>query len=564
MLWWPLVNKASFRSDLLAGITGAIIVLPQGIAFSMIAGLPPIYGLYTAIVTPIVAALFGSSHHLVSGPTTTSSIAVFATISLFAEPQTQNFIALALILTLMVGVIQLSLGLARMGALVNFISQSVVTGYTAGAAILIATHQIKHVIGVNIPNELSFFDSWNFIVKHFPESNPYIVSLGVLTILVAVATKKFLPKFAHLLVAMLAGTLVTLLLGSKSLNIPVVGEMPRGLPSFHVPDFKYQYIKELIPGAFAVAMLGAIEVISISRTIATYSKQRLDSNQQFIGLGLSNIVGGFFSCYAGSGSFTRSGLNYASGAKTPVAAMAAALFLMIIILLVAPWASYLPIPTIGGIIMLVAYSLIDFKGIRQITKSSKSELAVLVLTALATLFINLQFAILIGVFFSLIFYLMRTSKPKIVLLAPNDINGERKFMNAELHQLKQCPQIHVIRIDGSLFFGAIENVKNVLYDLSATKKHILIVATGINFIDISGAQLLMAESERLKSLGGGLYLSHLKKTVRDYLKDDFMNRIGRENIFYSKETAIEYIYTKLDDSICEGCTARIFKECTKS
>jgi SulP family sulfate permease len=363
---------------------------------------------------------------------------------------------------------------------------------------------------------------------------------------------------------MLAGTLVTLLLGSKSLTIPVVGEMPRGLPSFHVPDFKYQYIKELIPGAFAVAMLGAIEVISISRTIATYSKQRLDSNQEFIGLGLSNIVGGFFSCYAGSGSFTRSGLNYASGAKTPVAAMAAALFLMIIILLVAPWASYLPIPTIGGIIMLVAYSLIDFKGIRQITKSSKSELTVLVLTALATLFINLQFAILIGVFFSLIFYLMRTSKPKIVLLAPNDINGERKFMNAELHQLKQCPQIHIIRIDGSLFFGAIENVKNVLYDLSATKKHILIVATGINFIDISGAQLLMAESERLKSLGGGLYLSHLKKTVRDYLKDDFMNKIGRENIFYSKETAIEYIYTKLDDSICESCTARIFKECTRS
>jgi len=561
--WWPLVNKQNLKADLLAGITGAILVLPQGIAFAMIAGLPPIYGLYTAIVTPIVAALFGSSHHLVSGPTTTSSIAVFATVSLLAVPQSQDYISLVLGLTIMVGLIQFLLGLARLGSLVNFISHSVVTGYTAGAAVLIATNQIKHVIGLPIPNTATFVESWRFVFNNFSQFDLYALSLGLGTILVAMLFKRIFLKLPYLLLAMIFGTAFTYLMGNELFPISLVGKMPRGLPSFHFPILSYQALQELIPGAFAVAMLGAIEVISISRSIANKSKQRLDSNQEFIGLGLSNIVGGFFSCYAGSGSFTRSGLNYASGAKTPMAAILAALFLLLIILLVAPLAAYLPIPTMGGIILLVAYSLIDFKSIRQIFKAGKSEIAVFAMTALSILFINLQFSILIGVFFSLIFYLMRTSKPKVVLLAPTVNKGVRKFMNAELYELTQCPQLHIIRIDESLFFGAVENTQTALYELSKTKKFILIVGSGINFIDASGAELLVTEVDRMKSLGGGLYFSQLKKPVRDFLEGDYKKRIGESNFFTSKEEAIETVYSKLDRSVCTTCEVRIFKECTR-
>ena len=529
----------------------------------MIAGLPPIYGLYTAIVTPIVAALFGSSHHLVSGPTTTSSIAVFATISLLAVPQSQDFISLALTFTIMVGLVQFSLGVSRLGSVVNFISHSVVTGYTVGAALLIATSQVKHVIGLSIPNDATFIKTWEFVFSQFREFNLNTLSLGTGTIVIAIISKKLFPKLPNLLLAMLFGTAVSYFIGSELFPVPLVGKMPRGLPAFHFPNLDYNVLRELAPSAIAVAMLGVIEVISISRSIANKSKQRLDSNQEFIGLGLSNIVGGFFSCYAGSGSFTRSALNYASGAKTPMAAIMAALFLLMIVSLVAPLAAYLPISTMGGIILLVAYSLIDFKGIRQIFRADKSEKVVFAMTALSILFINLQFSILIGVFFSLIFYLMRTSKPKVVMLAPHVNKGVRKFMNAELYQLVQCPQLHVIRIDESLYFGAVENIKNSLYELSKTKKFILIVGTGINFIDASGAELMVAEAERMRSLGGELYFSQLKKPVRDFLEKDYKKKIGELNFFFSKEEAIATIYSKLDTSVCTLCEARIFKECAR-
>lgn len=561
--WFPLVNRNTIKADFVAGIMGAIIVLPQGVAFAIIAGMPPIYGLYTAIITPIVAALFGSSHHLVSGPTTTSSIAVFASVSLFAIPQSENYIMLVLCLTVMVGLIQFSLGIARLGSLVNFISHSVVVGYTAGAALLIATYQIKHIVGLNVPDGSNFLETWSFVFSHVAQINPYIFVIGASTILIALLSKRFLPKLPNLLIAMIFGTAIALFIGIDAFHIPVVGKMPRGLPSFNIPEFNYRIITDLIPSAFAVAMLGSIEVFSISRSIATRSRQRLDNNQEFIGLGLSNMVGGFFSCYAGSGSFTRSGLNYSSGAKTPMAAILAAVFLMLIVLLVAPWAAYLPIPTMGGIILLVAYSLIDFKSIRQISRSSKSEIAVLMISSVSILFLDLQFAILVGVLFSLIFYLMRTSKPKVVFLAPGVINDERKFINVELHNLTECPQLHIIRIDGSLFFGAVESIKNTLYELSETKKHILIVGSGINFIDVSGAELLVTEAERLQSMGGGLYFSHLKKPVRDFLNNDYRAKIGDSNFFFSKESAISTIYDRLEAPICQSCTARIFSECNK-
>lgn len=561
--WWPDVNRKTVKSDLLAGFTGAIVVLPQSVAFALIAGLPPVYGVYTAMVTPVVAALFGSSHQLVSGPTTALSLAVFSTISQFAQPSTESYIALTLLLTFLAGFIQFILGVARMGVLVNFVSHSVIIGFTAGAALLIAASQLKHVLGLHIEAGSSFIVTVGYIASHIEEINVYAVAIGSATLLIALLLRKLFPSVPHLLVVLLLGSTAVYFLNPESLGIYMAEAMPRRLPPVAMISVNYDHLVGLTPQAIAIALLGLIEAVAISRSIATQTHQHLDSSQEFIGQGLSNMIGPFFSCYVGSGSFTRSAVNLTAGAKTPMAAIFAAAILMLIILAVAPLAAYIPMPVMGGIILLVAYNLLDIPHLRQIFRTSRSESAVLLITFISTVFINLVLAIFAGIILSLLFYLMRTSKPKIVMLAPNNISGNRKFMNADLHHLVQCPQLHIIRIDGSLFFGAVDHIKKYLYELSKSKKHILIVATGINFIDMSGAELLVTEAARLKSIGGGLYLSNLKKTARDFLYPEYRKKIGDSNIFSSKEEAISRIYSNLDSSVCHSCKYRIFKECVQ-
>jgi len=547
----------------MAGLTGAVVVLPQAIAFSLIAGLPPIYGLYTAMIIPFVFALFGSSLHMVAGPTTTVSIAMFTSVSLFATRMTEDFIAIALLLTVMVGLIQFILGLVRMGRLVNFISRSVLTGYTAGAAILIASHQLESVTGLKVHPTASFIESWGFMLTHLKDINPYSFGIGIITILIALIFLKISSKLPHLFISMVLSSLAAYFLADSSWQIPLVGYIPSSLPHFEVPaNFNFDTINNLLPGAFAVAILGLIEVVTISRTIAIKSRQSLDSNKEFMGLGLSNMVGGFFSSYAGSGSFTRSALNYELGAKTPMSSIFASLILMAIVLFITPLAEHLPIPTIGGIILIIAFKLIDFKSISQISKASKSEIAVLTITFLSTLLFDLQFAILVGVFFSLSFYLMRTTTPAVIPIAPNPINTRRKFMNAKVNNLDECPQLLIVRIDGSLFFGAIEHIKNKLIALrSNSRKRILIVCSGINFVDVAGAEFLAREAESWRSEGGEFYLCSLKKKVRDFLAKGYSERIGMENIYTNKEGAISSIYEKLDRPTCEACPVKIFLEC---
>lgn len=555
------MNRVTLKDDFLAGLTGAIVVLPQGIAFAMIAGLPPIYGLYTAMVTPIVAALFGSSRHLVSGPTTTISIATFATVSALAAPQTDQFITIALTLTIIVGLIQFLLGVAQLGVLVNLVSRTVVTGYTAGAALLIVTNQVKHFLGMDIPSGASFFKTWQYVFVNISETNLVALGFGVMTVIVALLVKRIGSWAPHYLVAMILGTSLVFFSGQYFEGAKVVGSMPAGLPSFRWPNFDWELWRDLTPGALAVAVLGLIEVVSISRSIAGKSGQRLDSNQEFIGLGLSNIVGGFFSCYAGSGSFTRSGLNYTAGAKTPMAAIIAAVLLMLIVLLVSSWAAYIPMATMGGIIILVAYNLIDWEHIRHVLRLSRAETAVMLITMLSCLVFGMVFSIFAGLLFSLTFYLARTTRPRMVYLAPQHKHGHERFVNAELHNLDQCPQLHVVRIDGSFFFGAVESIRNLFQNLRQSKKWTLLVGSGINFVDISGAELLSKEAERLQAEGGGLYFTHLKKPVRDMMENGFKDKIGHDHFFNDYNEAIAGIYPKLDRSICESCPFKIFNEC---
>lgn len=563
--WFGMVNRGTVRADIIAGLTGAVIVLPQGVAFAMIAGMPPEYGLYTAIIPPIIAALFGSSFHLISGPTTAISIVVFSTISPLAQAGTEQFITLVLTLTLIAGVFQLALGLARMGTLVNFVSHTVVVGFTAGAAILIATSQLKHFFGVSVPRGESFAHTWLSLFEKMPEANPYVISVALSTLVSAIVFKKLLPRWPNMLMAMIIGALLAAVLGAEEHSIALVGELPGQLPPLSMPDFSFATLKQLAPGAFAVALLGLVEAVSIARSVAAKSHQRIDGNQEFIGQGLANIAGSFFSSYASSGSFTRTGVNYEGGARTPMAAIAAATSLALILLLIAPLTAYLPIPAMAGILLVVAYNLIDWHHIHSIFHTSRAEAGILATTFFATLFLELEFAIYVGVMLSLIMYLSRTSRPKITTMAPDHNEINRPMVNVARQPVDQCPQMRIVRIDGSLFFGAVNHAASqfrYFTEEAPQQKHILVLAHSMNFVDVAGAEWLIQEGNRLTKLGGGLYLCNLKEGVGEFLrKSGVVDALGEDHLFDAKSEAIQTIFLKLRRDTCRQCERRIFQEC---
>lgn len=566
--WLKLVDSNTLKADLIAGLTGAVIVLPQGVAFATIAGLPPEYGLYTAMVTPIIAALFGSSHHLVSGPTTAISIVMFLAISNHAETGTPEFLTLALTLTFLTGVYQLAFGLAKLGSLINFVSHTVVIAFTAGAAILIATSQMKHITGIFVPKGESFLHTWSDLFNGIGEINYYLVAIALLTMISAILSKKIFPKSPYLLVGMIVGSLAAIAFGKFTNEIKLVGEIPANLPPFSMPDFSFTTIQSLAGEAFAVALLGLIEAVSISRAVATKSEQRVDSSQEFIGQGMSNIVGSFFSCYAGSGSFTRTGVNYESGAKTPLSAIFSAIFLVLIVLLVAPLTAYLPIAAMGGVILLVAYNLIDLSHIKQTLAFSRSESAVLAATFFSTLFLELEFAIYIGVITSLVLFLAKTSTPNVPALSIDDNpkNTHRKFVELCDIDLQECPQLKILRIDMSIYFGSINHIQKIFGRVQDKEniKHILIESSGINFIDLAGVEMLVSENKRLMKHGGGLYFVGLKPTVNAFaIKSHFIEKLGDDHFFESKSKAVAAIYGRLDKDKCAACKFKIFDECHK-
>jgi len=566
--WRRLITRKSSRADLMAGITGAIIVLPQGVAFAMIAGLPPEYGLYSAIVPATIAALFGSSYHLISGPTTAISIVVFTTISPLAEPASAPYIQMVLTLTFLAGFFQLSLGFARLGTLVNFVSHSVVVGFTAGAALLIATSQLGNFLGVPGSKRHAFVHVVGDLFRKLPDSNPYVLVIALVTLAAALFFKRTLPRWPGMLFAMVIGSLAAAALHGAEHGVRLIGSLPDRLPPLSTPDLSTASIRSLAPAALAVAMLGLAEAVSIARAVAARSHQRIDSNQEFIGQGLSNIVGSFFSSYAASGSFTRTGLNYEVGAQTPMAAVYAAVTLAIVLLLVAPLTAHLPIASMAGVLLLVAYGLIDFHHIRTIIRTSRQEAGVLAVTFVATLLVELEFAIYVGVILSLLLYLNRTSHPRVITLVPDADSGRRGFVNVLKKPSPECPQLKIVRIDGSLFFGAVNHIAEELHRITKEnpeQAHILIVGGGINFIDVAGCEMLANEAHRLHLTGRKLYLCSLKGEVIDVLRrGGYAKRIGEENIFRSKSEAEKsLLFTRLDPERCRVCTVRIFNDCAQ-
>lgn len=567
LLWWSLVNRQTLRADLTAGLTGAVVALPQGVAFATIAGMPPQYGLYAAMIPAIVAALFGSSWHLVSGPTTAASLLLFSALSELAEPGTSDYVQLALTLTFMVGLIQLIMGGVGLGFLVTFISHSVIVGFTAGAAILIATNQLQHFFGVAIPAELPFHEILLHFIQQLGKAHGYTTLIGTVTLLAGVLAKVLLPRIPHLIVAMVAGSLAAAMLelavepGNAGLR--TVGSLPATLPPLSSPEISFPALTALAPVALAVSLFALTEAVAIARSLALQSGQIIRGNQEFIGQGLSNLVGSFFSAYVATGSFNRSAVNFQTGAKTPLAAVFAGSLLIVVVIVVAPLGSHLPNAAMAGILLLVAWGLIDLTHIRRTLRASRADSVVLWVTFLATLFLELEFAILLGMFLSLVVYLARTSRPRVLVRVPDPKHPRRLFTSDPM--LPECPQLKLVRIDGSLFFGAVDYVGERLRALQKEyprQKHLLILARSINFVDVAGAELLAREARERRAMGGRLYLHQIKEaTCETLIRGGYHDDIGPEHIFDSKYEAIAAIFQRLDKTICTRCDKRIFKEC---
>jgi len=514
----------------------------------------------------VIAAIFGSSMIMISGPTTAISAVLFATLGDMAEPGSIRYIELALMLTIMVGLFQIFGGLARLGGLVSFVSHSVMTAFTAAAALLIAVSQLAGALGVHVERGGNVVERVIRLGEHFIEVNPYAILIAVSTLITAILFQKFLPKLPSFLFALLAGAGLGYLIDAQAHHVSMVGALPALAPHFHPPQGVLNDIVKLAPGAAAIALVGLLEAISIGRAFAVRRKENFDANQEMIGQGLSNAIGGFFQCYAGSGSFTRSGVNFSAGAMTPLSGVFASIFLALILLFVAPLVAYIPTPAMAGLILFVAWRLIDVSEIKHIVLSRGPEAVVLGLTLAAGLLIELDFAIYIGVISSLCVFIYDSARPDLESLVSEQTSvGERKFRSTKNSALPQCPQMVILRLEGPLYFGSVEHIERKLKQArrdNPRQIHMVLYLKGMGKIDLAGADLLIKIIRDAKAEGGSFRIvagfDPLIKSLKHFHVTD---ELGEENLLSSKGEAVFLALHDLDRKICRACMKDVFREC---
>ncbi|KPC56991.1 MULTISPECIES: SulP family inorganic anion transporter [Pseudomonas syringae group] len=495
LAWLPQQSRASVGRDALVGLSGAILALPQSIAYALIAGLPPEYGLYAAIVPVLIACLWGSSWHLICGPTAAISIVLYASVSPLAVPASQDYIMLILLLTFIAGVFQLLLGMMRFGALVNFVSHSVVLGFTLGAAIVIALGQMPNLLGIDLPSQTTALRSLTAVLEHRGEVDLPSLTLGLLTLALGIGLKLLVPRWPTLLIALVSSSLLVWLWPAMFGHVRVVSAFVGHLPPFSPLPLDLELILKLLPTAVAVGMLGLVNSLSIARSLSARSQQMLNANQEVRAQGLSNMVGSLFSGYLSAGSFTRAALSYEAGARSPLAGVFSALWVALFAVAGASLISHIPIPAMAASILLICWGLVDRRGIRALFRVSRAEFFVMALTCLATLLLELQTAIYAGVLASLFFYLKRTSQPRVQQWREGDED--------------------VLRVGGSIFFGASHYLQTRLQRTEGLR--VVIDAQQINFIDYSGVEMLHQEARRLGRQGRLLILRNARPQVIEEL-----------------------------------------------
>lgn len=568
--WFPWAKSLSgpnLRADLIAAVTGASLAIPQGIAFAAIAGLPPEYGFYCAIVAPILAILVGSSWHMVCGPTTAISALLYGALHQDFAVGSESYIQAVITLTFIAGIIQLTLGLSGFGIVSQFVSHSVMAGFITGAALLIMISQIDTALQINAPRA----DSLLLYLYDFPERvqqlNPYALTVSITTLLSAIVIKGVFPRLPHYLLALIIGAAAAAYFNRYGEVVTTLGALPDIVPPVGIPDLSGSSVAQLFPSALAIALVGLLEATSIAKAISLKTNQKIEVNREFIGQGVSNFVGSFFSSYMSSGSFTRSGINIESGAKTPVAVILMSLFLLAALPLLAPLFTHLPHAAIASVIILVGWRLIAIAEIKHYLHSSKKELIILLVTLCGTLVFSMEIGLYLGVALSVSLFLKRTMQPVVKTIAPLTGEQGRFFHNAYRFNLPTCPQMHVFSIDGTLFFGSIEHIDQKFTQLiqrEGEKPFWLINGNEISDLDEHGASYLKGLINEHQQHGGRIALImrsqwKLKKSSQYQLLD----AISENNIYPAKQVALETIIPTLDSTICQSCNTRIFSECPR-
>ena len=568
--WTQNVSTTTLRADALAGLLGAVLVLPQGIAFATLAGLPPQYGLYTAVVPCIIAALFGSSWHVMSGPTNANSLALFAMLSPLALAFTPAYIQLALVVTLMVGVMQFLIGALRLGSLANFISPAALFGFTSGAAVLIAIYALPDFLGLAPANGRGAAAVLAHVASQLGQVDRSTLLVGGVTVIAALGVRVVRPGWPFMLVGLATATCLAM---GASLGVRAVGQIDTPWPQFVIPNFSsfsWASVSELLGLAFALTIVALGQAISIAKAVAAKSGQRIDANREFRGQGLSNIVGGFFSCYVSCGSMNRSMPNLQAGARTPLAAVFSAVLLLALVAVSSTWLAKIPMAALAGLLVLVAVFLFDAPRWRELFALSRTEFSVALATLVATLTIRLELAILLGTLLSLMKFLYRTSKPAMRTMGFDTDSPERKFvvLDDDAPSSKQCPQLTLLRMEGEVYFGATQHVADKLHALrheANPQKHLLVMGKSMNFIDLAGAELWEKELNARRAMGGDLYFHRPRpEVIAMWQTTGFSRLLGSEHQFPDKHVAIATIFAKLDRQICSTCKARVFWECKQS
>jgi SulP family sulfate permease len=549
--WFPL-KREWLKADAIAGVTVALVLIPQSMAYAQLAGLPAYYGLYAAFLPGAMAALFGSSKQLATGPVAVVSLLTASSLIPLAAPGSERFITLAILLTVMVGTIQLALGAFRLGAVVNFLSHPVVLGFTNAAAIIIGLSQLSKIFGVTMGRSESFAnDTWEVFLQ-LPQAHGPTLILGATAFALMWGLKRFVPQVPNVLVAVALTTVASWVVGFEHLGGKVVGTVPEGLPAFALPLVDIDSMRLLLPSAVVISLVGFTEAISIAKAMAVKTRDRLDPNQELIGQGIANMVGSLAQSYPVSGSFSRSAVNLGAGAKTGLSSLFTAAVVLVTLLFLTPALYHLPQAVLAAVIMMAVIGLVNLKAIVPIWHANRHDS----LAALATFVSTLAFApdldkgIIVGAGMSIFLFLFRAMRPRVAILG--------RFKDGTLRDIRVHPKlptdesIILIRFDGQLFFANVAYFEDMILEAVAAKsgaRYILVVGNGINQVDASGVEVIQHMVERLRESGVTMVFSGLKRQVLEVLHRTglFMKIGGDANIFPTADMALISIYKRLGD-----------------
>ena len=544
--WISTYKKAWLSNDLAAGLTVGVMLVPQGMAYAMIAGLPPVYGLYAAMIPQLIYAIFGTSRQLAVGPVAMDSLLVAAAVSMIAEVGSDQYVVLALLLAFMMGMVQLVLGLLRMGFLVNFLSKPVISGFTSAAALIIGLNQLKHLLGVDIARSNYIHDILYEAFQQFSSINIIALAIGVVGILILKNIKKLNKAIPGALVVVVLGILVVQFLNLNEAGVKIVGLVPEGLPEFAIPDISSAHFIELIPAALTLALIAFMEAVSVAKAIQAKHKgeYEIDANQELIGLGLGNVVGSFFGSFPTTGGFSRSAVNEQAGAKTNLAAIISAALVALTLLFLTPLFYYLPNSILAAIIMVAVFGLIDIKYPVFLWKTRKEDFIMLLVAFIITLSVGIKEGIGVSVAISLIAMIYRSTKPHYAVLGR--IPETKVFRNVErFENLIVRDDILIIRYDAELYFANtshfLDSIKKEVNKKGENLRLVILNGNSIAHIDSSAYLALSELIIELEQQNIIFYFSNLIGPTRDFLERAGIDEIGeKEKSFVDVDTSISY------------------------